>query len=318
MATHTTLKGFDHWGDSLLSEQLETNLVSFFNWGLLGKGAFFNVNIPASGAYGGLQHRLRLVDDPNYEDGQIWEGFRQDWVWESGVEYDYQPIQISGVFVNGGFHNISETGSYAHHINYPLGRVVFDTAIAASSLVTCEFSYRAVHFTTADVPWWREVQKNSFRVDDQFLTTSSGNWDILAQNRIQLPAVIIEAVPQTQRTPFQVGDLTAIVNQDVLFHVVSETPWERKHIHDIITYQWHKRIQGFDRNLLLEEDAFPLDYRGMPVSGAIQYPDLVKATGDGGFYWNQIRFEQMRSVEQNIFSPLYYCTVRGTFGVDLP
>lgn len=320
MATHTRFKGISHIGDTLLSKALETNLISFCNWATLGIGGFFNVNIPTSGAYDGDFSRLRLVDDPNYSAGQVWEGARADWVWETGVEYDYQPIHASGVQVNGTFYlTATTTGTYAHHINYPLGRVVFDNAIPRTSVVKCEHSYRYVHYTHGSVPWWRQIQTNSMRVDDgHFLQQGSGSWDILSQNRIQLPAVIIESVPKTSRIPLQIGDSSAIVSQDALFHILAENPDDAKLLHDVITYQWDKYLMFFDPNLMFSTDRFPLDANGALASGATMYPDLIKPTGDGGCGWRPVRITKMQSVANDNPLDIWMTSVRGTFEVDLP
>ncbi len=320
MPTHTRLKGISNISDALLSKTLELGVVSFFQWGLLGVGGFFNVSIPSPGVWGGNQHRLRLVkEDPYYVSGQVWEGFRSDWIWETGVECDIQPIQVSGVYVDGAFHPINGTGAYSHHIDHPLGRVVFDNPISPSSVVTCEFSYRYVNFTHGGVPWWRELQTNSQRVDDtQFLQQGSGAWSILGQNRIQLPAVIIEAAPRTVRRPFQIGDTSAWVRQDILFHVLAENPDDAKLLHDVITYQWNKDFYLFDPNLMFTQNKFPLDANGSLASGAMMYPDLVKATGEGGFRWNNCFITDMKSVEQRHPLSIWSSTVRGTFEVDLP
>jgi hypothetical protein len=52
--------------------------------------------------------------------------------------------------------------TYAHHYNYPLGRVVFDTAVSTTSAVKLEYSYRNVQTYIADqAPWWDEIQQES-------------------------------------------------------------------------------------------------------------------------------------------------------------
>ena len=91
---YTQLKGFDNVGDSSLSMSIQDGLIEFFDWGLLEKGNFFNVSIPASGQFGGDKHKLRLVDDPNYDSGQVWEGFRSNWVWQSGLTSTDQPLVV--------------------------------------------------------------------------------------------------------------------------------------------------------------------------------------------------------------------------------
>ena len=54
---YTKLKGVREVGDSLFMSTLENNLKVFFDWGLLGIGAWFDVQIPQSGVYGGFYHK---------------------------------------------------------------------------------------------------------------------------------------------------------------------------------------------------------------------------------------------------------------------
>ena len=67
--------------DASLSEILLDNFVNFYDWGFLDAGLFYNIHMPQSGIYGGDRHRLRVVSDPNYNSGQVFEGYRQNWVW---------------------------------------------------------------------------------------------------------------------------------------------------------------------------------------------------------------------------------------------
>ena len=60
-------------GNTLLNSELESNLKSFLDWSFLGIGGGSNITIPTSGAYGGTFDNLRLVDDPSYPAGQVWE-----------------------------------------------------------------------------------------------------------------------------------------------------------------------------------------------------------------------------------------------------
>lgn len=318
MSTYTNLKGFDDVGESLLSDQLEANIKSWFEWGMLGKGAFQNVTIPTSGLYGGNMCQLNLVDEPNYNAGQVWQGFRSNWVWETGVEYPTQPIRVSGVRVNGTFYPSSTTGIYKHHIDYPNGRVVFDSAISTTSTVTCEYSVRTCHFSTSESFWWKEIQFDSFRLDSpQFSQTGSGIWSILAPYRVQLPHVIIEAIPQTNRIPREIGNETFTVQQQVLFHILTENPIDRKKLHDIITYQQEKSIITFDKNLVAAASGFPLDINGSVAANAKMYPDMVKDPPNG-YSWKIMRFAKMQSRDQAPVHPLFYATVHGTVEIVIP
>ena len=312
MASADSFKGVYNLGDSLLSDQLESNLFSFLSWATLGIGGFSNVTIGASGAYGGQPSLLRPVEDPNYVSGQVWEGFRKDWVWETGVNYPYQPIRVSGVYVNGTFQPVSGVGPYAHTVNYPNGQIVFNNPISPSSTVRAEFSYRTVQYYTADTPWWQELQTNSLRNDDpQFLQQGSGAWSTDAQNRVQLPAVVIEAVPNSSRRPLEIGDLAAIVRQEVRFHILSEDRPNMKALHDILTFQWQKRLNSFDKNQILANDKYPLDMNGFVTPSGLMYPQMTSQ-----FPWAQIRFMDMRSREQPRLGSIRYATVIATCEVD--
>ena len=59
-------------GDSTISSLIQDNMIEHFDWGFMDAGGFVNVEIPTSGLYGGDKHKLRLVDDPRYTDGQVW------------------------------------------------------------------------------------------------------------------------------------------------------------------------------------------------------------------------------------------------------
>lgn len=319
MPSHTSLKSVSNISDILLSKSLELNLSAHFQWGLLGIGGFFNINVPTSGAYGGDQSRLRLVtEDSNYTSGRVWEGFRSDWVWETGVEYPYQPIHVSGVWVNSVFYpTVSTTGAYAHHVEYPAGRVVFNSAIATNSTVQASYSFRYVHFTHGSVPWWRQVQTRSLRNDDaHFLTQGSGAWSLLSQNRIQLPAVIVDAAPncRTSAVGYELGSMVAIRSQDVMFHILAEEPDTAKNLHDLIISQNEKSIFLFDVNQVYASGALPLDSNGTPVSGVMKmYPDLVKENADGGFRSNTLRFARMASADSDNPVSIWRASVRATF-----
>lgn len=313
MPTYTKLKGISDISESTLCDQLETNIIEFFNWGLLGIGAFFNVSVDLDEA------RFRPVEHPETnKQGKIWEPFRNNIIWESGVEYGLQPVSISGVYVNGTFYPSNTTGQYSHHIDYLHGQLVFDNQLPITTEVRVEYSYRYFNFTTSDASWFRKVMFESFRVDDnQFLQYGSGVWAELSQNRVQLPAVVVEAVPRRKFSGYQIGG-GQLVNQDILFHVFTENPWDRKTMMDIISYQNEKTIKTFDKNLIAQQGRFSLEENGSIAPGALTYPYLIAPTGEGGFFWKNITLNGVTSQETISMPPLYQAVVRGTFEVILP
>lgn len=312
MPEYTQFKSVTSLGESLVSDQLETNIVAFFDWGFLNAEGFVNVTFPSRGT------RLRPVSDRDYVAGTVWEGYRQGWVWETGVAGVLQPVAVSGVWVNGTFR---PAGS-GHHVDYPTGRVVFDAPLPSGSQVALEYSFRRVRMSTADAEWFQDLQFNTLETlndpDPQFAQAGSGAWDVLSRNRVQLPTVVVEAVSRVRMTPLEIGDRSRVHQQDVLFHVLADTPFDMKQIHDIVVAQWDHRIVLFDKNAVEDADAWPLDERGTPRPGAMTYPALVAPTGQGGFRWRVCAVAAMRSEPVSSYPPLYRATCRGTMELDLP
>jgi hypothetical protein len=318
MTDYTQLKGVGQVGETMFMSTLENNLKTFFDWGMLGIGGWYDINAPATGAWGGNFHTLRLVDDPSYTAGQVWEAPRKDFVWETGVSYldgtGVQPVQISGVSVGGTLYGTGDS-TYGHHVNYQNGRIVFDSAISTSSTVTMNYSHRTYQFYIGSrEPWWQQIQRGSFAVEDaQLGQQTSGEWGVLSHNRVQLPSVIIESVPRRESQGYQLGDDSLVVNQDVLFHIIAESRWDRNQMIDILTLQDDKTIWLYNETDIIEDDKYPLDYRGSLVSSPIMYPNMVSATG---YRWKKCTFQNSKVSEIDSFSPeIHQAAVRVTFEV---
>jgi len=309
----TTFQHVSHVGNTLLNSELESNLKSFLDWGFLGIGGWFNVELSTYGGWGGTYDKMRVVNDPSYTLGQVWETPRKDWVWESETPYiGGSPISISGVWVDSAL-KTSGDATYGHHYNYPLGRVVFDSAVSTSSTVQIEHSYRNVQVYIADqAPWWDELQYNSMRVDDTtFNQISSGNWSILANHRVQMPAVVVEAVPKRTFQPYELGSSNNFVTQDVLFHIVAESRWWRNQLVDMISVQKDKTLMLYDSDKLADNSAFPLDYRGSVVNSGNNYSGIVNTSA---YQYTSARITNVAVTEMDSYnSRLYEGTVRASF-----
>ena len=314
---YTKFNKVSHIGNTLLSSEIENNMKWFLDWAFLGIGGWSNVTMPTSGAFGGTFDTLRLVNDPSYSNGQVWEGARKDWVWETGSSYEgYDPIQISGVYVNGVLKGTGDA-TYGHHYNYPLGRVVFDNPISTTDTVKVEYSYRNVQVYVADeAPWWDELQYNSLRVDDTYYSsTGSGSWGILANHRVQMPAIVLETVPRTRFKPYQLGDTSQFVQQDIVFHIVGENRWWRNQLVDILSYQIDSQVWLFKTDTLIESGAYPLDYRGMKVASPLNYNNVVNIPQ---YRYLLARMTDMSITEMESYDArLHEGTVRATLEVVL-
>lgn len=319
MGTLSKFAGVVNYGDPLFSDTLESSVYMFMQAAFLNIGAFTNVNVPTGtypvgvGSHSYEPYKLRLGRDPRYVSGRVWEGIRSDWVWEQNVEYTNQPINISGVYVNNNFISKNETGQNAFKISYPEGKIIFNNPIAANSVVKCAYSYRNVRVSTSDTNWFQSIHFDSFRGDDiQFSQKGSGTWDILSLNRVQLPAVVLESLPAVNMKPYELGAINRTHYQDMFMHVISETPWDRKQIHDIIVNQWQKRILLINKKKLIQDNKYPLNFDGTLAPSGISYNDMLNT----GYSLQPIAWERIRSQEQVTAPPMFTATIRVTFSID--
>lgn len=279
MSYNPGLVSINNTQDSNLSNILLDNFIAFYDWGFVDKGGFNNVSIPSSGMYGGSKHLLKPVDDPNYSAGQVWQAYRQNWIWETGVSKTTQPIQISGVYRNNTFlpfaYN-STSGYYVgsgYRIDYPNGRIVFNSPIPATSTVSLNYSYKWLSVQRAEgVSFFRQIQTPN-RIDQNFFT-SSGDWVQLGQNRVQLPALFFE-IKRRSYEPYQLGG-GQWANTDIIAYVISDKESTCTDILDTISYQNDRVIKLFDTNSVSKSGDLPINYRGDLVDKSNRYPNLLE------------------------------------------
>ena len=277
------LKGFNSVQDTTLNNEIQDNMVEFFDWALLKKGNYFNVTLGETAPNGYDYSKLRLSSDERFTAGTCWEGVRNNWVWQSGVNNSPAPLVgtnntkpgISGVYVDDTFYPTTTTGDYAHHVDYFNGRVLFDSPIPTGSKVQVEHSYKWINIVYANsVPWLREVQYRSYDINGEFFQPAKGDWDMPPEARLQLPAIAIEIVPRRTITGYQLGG-GSYVDTDVLFHCLAEDEMTRNKLVDIVSLQNDKTFYAFNSNSIAASGDFPLDYKGSPVSGAMNFEELV-------------------------------------------
>jgi hypothetical protein len=294
-----SLKGFTRLGDSTLINDITENLISYLDYNLLEMGNFISVNVPSTGIYGGIDSRLRPVADPRYSTGQVWATFRPNLVWESGIGayVTSNPAYpgVSGVYVNSVFYSAASGGQYAHHIDHPNGRVVFNSGISTAAVVECGYSYKYCSIQRSNgLPWFREIQENA-RSDGDFVG-QSGTYEILPENRQVLPLIGIE-LGGREISPYQLGG-GQTVTTSFYCHCVAEDQYTRDSLVDALTYQAKISVKMYDLNLINDADAFPLDYRGVPHSGALTYPNLVANYGGRIVYIRDAALDSIYSLGQ--------------------
>jgi hypothetical protein len=308
---HLTFNGVDSIFADNLSNNMLYGVVDFLNWASLNAGGFSNVtrNPAISGVYGGQRYKLRPVSNPNYNNGQIWEGFRGNWVWETGVNYYQQPIHISGVYVNNTF--VPNNSGY--YINYRDGQVIFDTAISTTSTLEAEYSYRTVNYKPINEGLIPDLFSNSYHQENNYISTS-GSRSQLAQLRQQLPLIAVDINTNRRFKPLQLGGGQWCYN-DVVFYILAENNSDKNALVDLISLQNDKTIWIYDRMSMKSGENYPVDlnYQGKLVDSPIQYPELVDL-----YPWRKISFTKTQSYDYGILQHgLYGEVVKTTIEVPM-
>ena len=274
-------------------------------------GAFVNVTTGTLTAFGGDIGRLRPFQNAGYAQYQVYHGFRQDWVYETGVIYSGgTPTVASGVYINGTFYNTdTATGIYAHRIEYPAGRVVFSGALPSTSVVRCNYSYRLVQVSNAEIDTSTRFHFDSLKGDDpHFSQYGSGLYNQPYEQRIQMPRIVIEVPNTTSSRPYQLGSLQQWKKKEVHFNIFAESDSMRKQLTDILELQNDKSIYLIDLYATLQNNDFPLTVYGTVNDNGLMYPNLVNVAPDG-YRYKQVRFTDTNVINMGQSHPKLYSAV---------
>lgn len=310
---NTCFKGVNSISEDLLLNILESNFKMFFDWSFLKIGAWFDATVPNSGTIYGSTNppsQLLLVNDPSYTLGQVWQGIRKEWVWESGISYSgNSPIDISGCYINNTFTPYSSSGTYS--IDYPEGRLIFNSAKSTSSKIHVNHSYRYVQvYRSADSPWFNKIQYPSLNNENSDIQQlSNGEWSISGSHRIQLPAIVIEASPRSRSRPYELGNNNLWLEQDISFYVLAENKNDRNKILDILRLQQDLTINLYNTNELAQNDDYPLIYNGDKKTNPLMYPDIVSTYLWRKCFIKAMNLYELDSITPNLFQGLAKATL---------
>ena len=294
-------------GEYFLYTQLEHNLKSFIDWGFVNIGGFINITRPTENINSTANfHKLSMRTDPSYPKNRVWETFKKQWVYESGISYNtVSPISISGLYINNTFiPGPTGNAQYPYTLNYDLGRVIFASGLPSNTSVEMNFAFRTVQTYKANdgLSDWKQLQE---------LTYKNGNIDsnVTSNHRAQMPCIIIEPISSALFKPYELGTKKQIVNQNVLLHVFSENYTEKNNIVDIIRFQKDKELRLYDVNGVVTDKTYPLNPNGSKNISGQNYNQLVSDSSEylwRNAYIDDVTVMDMESLNNNI----YYSTVR--------
>lgn len=300
------LKGFNNLNQFSHSINLEKNICVFFDFACLLSSGYQNF-VNGTSYLGSNLGTLKCSTSRQYASGRVWEGFRSNWVWESGSGIN--PVNISGVYINGVF----TTSGF--NVDYRRGQIVLDTAISTSSTVQASFSSKSIYWDTTASPWYREFITETYRYDKQLTDgIGSGIRNVLADHRIQLPAVIVEVTTTNNFEPYQLGG-GSWYKPMINFHVFAENFDQKKQIVDIISAQNEHSFLGVDFNKVYQARDFPTNQFNFVNSGAKLLPQMQAL-----YPWEvkPISFEDLQGRDLEYTPPLYRSLVYGKANLILP
>ena len=320
---------FHHVGDrasiNFISNQLEYNIKSFLDYGFLAAGGFINVQASGNNVHGMSQYRLYPVNDANYKQGQVWQTARKNWVHESniggpstygapyntGTHSSSRPIGITGIRIDSVTYSDAVAGTYAHKLDYKNGRVIFNTGIPTNTKIDLNYSYKWVQvYDYSEAEWWKEIQYNTDSNTDHLNRKDKGDFFVDPKHRVQLPAVVIETVPRSFSSPYRLGDLSMVLDQDVLIHVVAQNHYDRNNITDIIRLQQDRVLNMYDINTVAKSGVYTYNFDGTLNNSRLDYSALVQ---NNAYLHNTCRLKNMVVSEVESVNPdLYESTIRLT------
>lgn len=261
------LKGLvENFGGYSLTNQIEFNTIGWIEHGLLFHGGFGIVNAGSGNFFSSDESMLRLGNDQNYLNGCVWNGFGKKWVWETGIAANPAPFRVSGVWVNGDFHPVNETGFYAHHIDYLNGRIIFDNPQDPQATIQASYCYNLVNFDHADSQDFREMmQRSLITFSEESPPTSEPD----RSHQIWLPAVFVEIETGKQRG-LELGG-GQIKTREICFYIFADRVSDRNLLADWLDFQSRSSFTMGDMNKL----TFPFDEFGSVVSGITNFEDLI-------------------------------------------
>jgi hypothetical protein len=263
-------------------------------------GKFFlnGVSSPLIKLYAGFKYRFDVSDSTNtgykLRFSETPDGIHNaGTIYSTGVTVNGTPgqtgatvdITVSNDIADDFYYfceNNALAGEKINVVNYILdfvnSRVIYDEFVDSylTKSIYMDYSYRwvQVHKASSNLVWWQQFQSDIANENIQF-DDNTGEYAIFNQNRIQLPSIVIETVPRGVSKPYQLGDKSLITEQDLILHVVADSPAHRNSILDIIRLQDDKVIWLYDTNIIIEKGVSPYNFNGSLNINKKSYDKLI-------------------------------------------
>jgi len=238
---------------------LKLNLKLFTDMHFLREGSFINV---ASGAtfYDGSDMSLLLPDvdatDPfgrkiTGSVGTVWQSPFRQWVYEADVPLDgtnvsSPPVIVSGLLIEGAL-RMPDDPEFGHTVDFTNGRIIFNSQQSLDLEVKSEYSAREIR-----VGFEHDFnqQFNQGYLESKYSTNPLTSMQLVYPSGAAqpFPAVFIE-IDGRSMDAYELGNRSAIITDEVKFHIWALDDIQRDNIVDILTGQWRKSLPIVDFNV---------------------------------------------------------------------
>lgn len=304
----TVYNRFQHissYTNQLILNSLEVNLKMFLDHAFLSIGSWSDVDINQTNLLTSSISKLEVDEDPSFKRGQSWVSAKKDWVYDTSIEYNEKnPITIDSVQVNNSTIN---TGYYIDYIN---GRIIFSQPKSPQSNIKVSYSYANIQtHRSSDCLWWKIVESGIIEPKDM-KSTGYNQWTIGPYHKIQMPCIVIDAVPRARSLPYELGSKSLKIEQDVLFNVLAENKNDRNQLIDIIRLQQDNTIWLFDTNKAAQDNRLPLDHKGSKNPNGLTYLELINE-----YKWAKTHITNVTLSEIMSINGIYEGIARATFEI---
>lgn len=297
--------------------QIEDNLKSFLDYGLLNIGGFVNVSIPTSGLYTTTFSSLKPATEPTgvgVKTVKVWQTPKKEWIWESGIGYNGNyPTQITGVIINGtGYPVPTGNAAVSFKLDYTDGQVFFNSGLKPTTNVQMAYSYRWCQvIKSSNNNLWKQLQFLSYKPDSQIDLNNKGSYNLSANHRIQMPAIVIESAPNNTDIPYELGSLVSYRSQDFLIHIYTENINDTNKLIDIIRLQKDNNIHMYNIKQVVSSGVFGLKADGSKNLNGLNYSQII---GNSAYQWKNLYIKSVNivDIQKNNTSNLIWCMLRMT------
>lgn len=304
------LDGSLYYSQHSLEDQILINVIDFIKWGLLEIGAFQTINKGQSDVHGNDASRLRCVGLENINSGTVWGHYRNNWVWESGVNLTYPGniLSISGIYVNDAFYpNGSFVNGTGWYTDYSRGWIVFSNPVPTSYIVQVPRTERYVNVYPQENPLFTEITTNFF--NGQYWNQQGSGIDSVANfAKSNLPAIFVDVSSYDSR-PLEIGSRAKWTTARINFNIFATNPSDRKKISDLCYNLEDKSFITYNINSV----ARPLTTSGTISNNAMTWPQMVSNYGN-----NKASFlnnaQMIKNNNQN--TPIKHSQV--SIGIEIP